>query len=871
MGPLTAMTAAFCAVALGVAGRDAARNAPLPLYRIIVLCCGAIALLLTLTRLGEYLLKGPRVADAIWLPPMAPATAIPFVLISTTLLLIHRPWWARTCRTMAILAALSAWIGITRYLFGEAALGFFNRMAIQTSVSILLLSTGVLALRANQGLMALLVSGGPAGVSTRRLLPAAATAPFVIGALALYAERAGKLSMGQSYALVAITSVLIFAGLVWTSSLQLERMDNERKQAQTAQRASEERTRQIVESAMDAIVTKDLRGIVTSWNPAAERTFGYAAHEMIGQSITRIIPMSRLAEEGRILGSIGRGELIEHFETERLHKDGQIVPVSVTFSPIRDTTGRIIGASIVTRDITARKNADRMLRESDARFRLLAESLPQLIWTCNAQGRCDYLSRQWGDYTGIGADQPLDRSWLECVHPDDRPELASTWVAAARSGSDFHCEFRLRRHDGVYRWFSARGSPQRDENGGLTRWYGATTDIEDHRHAQEAQLRSQKMEALGTLAGGIAHDFNNILLAITGNTGLALEDLPPQHAARSSLLEVERASRRAADLVRRILAFSRKEEPRSETLYLQPVIEEALKLLRPTLPAQIQLRASFDTAVPATICDATQVHQILMNLSTNAAHAIGERPGSIEIKLTAATITDEYSTDVLRAGLYACLDVTDDGYGMSRQTLERIFDPFFTTKQTGTGLGLSMVHGIMKAHGGAVTVYSEPGRGTCFKLYFPATATAPAQTVTHEPPQLARASGQRVLYVDDDEALVMLTTRKLTRLGYEVTGETDPQVALARFRQDTSAFDAIVSDLSMPGMTGFELVREMLAVRANLPVIMTSGFVRAEDQMTAQQIGVRALILKPNTIDELGKLLERVFRGDSPQPGNPVC
>jgi PAS domain S-box-containing protein len=772
---------------------------------------------------------------------------------------------------LTILALLGAWIGLTRYLFGEAPLDFFNRMSIQTSIAVLLLSTGVLALRAKQGLTALLVSRGPAGVSSRQLLPAALVAPFVIGAAAFHAERVGTLSMGQGYALVAIGSVFVFAGLVWMSSLRLERMDAERKQALDALRGSEVRTRQVIESALDAIITKTLSGIVTSWNPGAERTFGYAAHEMIGQSIARLIPTTRLVEEASILDRVGRGELIEHFETLRLHKDGHVVPVSVTVSPIRDASGHIIGASKMARDITARKNADRLLHESDVRFRSLAESLPQLIWTCDATGHCDYLSRQWEDYTCIGTDQPPDRIWLECTHPDDREPIAAKWSAAIARGDNFNCEMRLRRRDGIYRLFSGRASPQRDEGGRITRWFGATTDIEDQRHAQEAQLRSQKMEALGTLAGGIAHDFNNILLAISGNNGLALEDLPMDHPARPSLLEIERASRRAADLVRRILAFSRKEEPRSETLYLQPVIEEALKLLRPTLPAQIELRASFAADVPATICDATQVHQILLNLSTNAAHAIGERPGNIEIELKTATITPEHSTDLLRAGIYACLHVCDDGCGMTRQTLDRIFDPFFTTKPTGTGLGLSVVHGIMKAHGGAVTVYSELGHGTSFKLYFPATGDAPTNTAPAELPKAVHASGQRVLYVDDDEALVILTVRKLTRLGYTVTGKTDPQAALELFRQDPSAFDAVVSDVSMPGMPGFELAREMLALRANLPIVMTSGFVRPEDQKTAQQIGVLALILKPGTNDELGKQLERAFAPRAASSGNPNC
>jgi PAS domain S-box-containing protein len=873
MAPITALTLTLCSISLVCAGLDILLDATSPRLRFIARGAALIALFLAVVRFAAHQVGLDLHLDMLGLerssappsvtlshPMMSAPTALVLVFLGASLTLVYQPRWASASRTLAILALLASLIGFTRYLFGDTPFGVFNRMSIQTSISIQLLTTGVLALRARQGPLALLVSGGAAGVSMRQLLPAALIMPFIIGVVVFYAQRLGKLDNGQGYALVTIASVLIFAGLVWTSSARLERLDEERRKAQDALRTNEERMRQIVESASDAIITKDLQGIVTSWNAGAERTLGYTPGEMIGQPVTRIIPPSRLVEEEAILEILARGELIEHFETERLHKQGHIIAVSVTVSPIHDASGRVIGASKVARDITARKNSEELLRASNARFRLLAESLPQLIWTCNAQGRCNYMSRQWGEYTGRKMDEPLDGAWLDCVHPADRPILASAWVAAIKTHSDFNCEIRLRRTDGVYRWFSARATPHRDESGRVTQWYGATTDIEDQMHAQEAQLRSQKMEALGTLAGGIAHDFNNILSAISGNTGLALDELPSDHPVRSSLSEIERATRRAADLVRRILAFSREEKPRSETLYLQPVIEEAFKLLRPTLPAQIDLRAMFDADVPATVCDATQVHQILMNLSTNAAHAIGDRRGSIEIKLTTATILPDHITDVLRAGQYACLEVSDDGSGMDRKTMQRIFDPFFTTKQTGTGLGLSVVHGIMKAHRGAVTVYSEPARGTRFRLYFPAATDTPAKMVPSEATKPSRASGQRILYVDDDEALVMLTTRKLARLGYEVTGETDPRDALKLFSTNIAAFDAVVSDLSMPGMPGFELAREMLALRPDLPVIMTSGFVRPEDQKTAQQIGVRAMILKPGTNDELAKLLEQIFR-----------
>jgi PAS domain S-box-containing protein len=621
----------------------------------------------------------------------------------------------------------------------------------------------------------------------------------------------------------------------------------------------------IVDSSSDAIASKDLRGIVTSWNQGAVRMLGWSAEEMIGQSIRRIIPADRIPEEEMILSSVALGELVEAFETERLHKDGHLIPVSVTVSPIRNSAGVIVGASKVVRDITQRKQGQARLKESDARFRHLAESLPQLIWSCDANGACDYLSRQWEDYTGIPAASQLGHGWLDRVHHDDRLPLIDAWTSAVETGREFHFEFRIQRRDGQYHWFDARGTPQRDEAGRVVRWFGANADIEDQMLARESQVRMQKLEALGTLAGGIAHDFNNILLAICGNTSLALEECQPGHPLRENLEEIDHASRRAVDLVRRILSFSRQDEPRREIVVLRSVVQEVLKLMRATLPAQIELRAKFEPGTPPTLGDASQVHQVLMNLLTNAAHAIGDGPGLIQLSLGPTEVTTNDLSAQLQPGAYACLVIEDSGCGMSHETLERIFDPFFTTKPPGlgTGLGLSVVDGIMKSHGGAVTVESKRGAGSVFKLFFPATEN---RVATHIPapgtaPDSASDSvqGRRLLYVDDDAALVRLVVRKLTRLGYTVTGLEDPERALELVSQDPGAFDAVVSDLSMPRMPGFELGRRILELRPSMPIVITSGFVRPEDEERARELGVRAFILKPQTIDELGNALNRIF------------
>jgi CheY-like chemotaxis protein len=359
------------------------------------------------------------------------------------------------------------------------------------------------------------------------------------------------------------------------------------------------------------------------------------------------------------------------------------------------------------------------------------------------------------------------------------------------------------------------------------------------------------------------------LLAINGNARLAVNDLPADHPAQESLREIAKAGARATELVRRILSFSRPRESKREPLELRPVVEEALKLLRSTLPAMVEIKLTTEGSLPVIEGDAGAIHQVVMNLVTNAAHAIGDRSGTIEVKLEAVIVSEDQArlSGDLTAGAYARMTVSDNGCGMGRAVVERIFDPFFTTKSAGqgTGLGLPVVHGIMRAHHGAVNVYSEPGIGTKFYLYFPVSRHAQAITAS-EAPASTRPRRERVLYIDDEPALVQLTMRSLTRLGYRVTGFSDPMQALDAFCAAPQDFDVIITDLSMPGMSGFDLARAILAVRGDIPIIVTSGYVRPQDEEAAMNLGVHAIVLKPDTVDELVQALDRLFQSSASSP-----
>jgi len=392
--------------------------------------------------------------------------------------------------------------------------------------------------------------------------------------------------------------------------------------------------------------------------------------------------------------------------------------------------------------------------------------------------------------------------------------------------------------------------------------------------AAEAQLQSRKLLALGTLAGNIADDFGNALLSITGNTALAQRCLEPGHPARALLDEVARAGARADELVQRIVRFSRADRPERSEISLRTAVEQALELVRSTLPAQIAVRAQLTDDVAGVVADATEVHQLIVNLARHAVHAIGTASGTIDVWLgtTSLRAAPGGVGHELPAGPCAVLHVSHDGTGTDPSTLSRIFDPFFTTKPAaqGTGLGLSVVHTIMKGLGGAVTARSEIGGGTTFSLYFP-TPEARSETSSvgsrAEEPRAsttrvaspADACAGRVLFVDDEEALVSLGTHMLEVLGYQVSSTTQPLAALKRFAAEPRSYDAVVTDLSMPGLSGFQLSQQLLAVRADLPIVVMCGYIGPEERSLARKVGVRDILLKPVGMDDLHRTLTRVL------------
>jgi PAS domain S-box-containing protein len=478
------------------------------------------------------------------------------------------------------------------------------------------------------------------------------------------------------------------------------------------------------------------------------------------------------------------------------------------------------------------------------------------------------INKQMREMSGQAAGELIGRS-IEDATPELAKVLAPICRQVLASGEPVaNVEYASAAPpDGTPRYWIGNHHALLDELDNIIGVNVAIHDITDRklaneeRAALETQLRqSQKMEALGTLAGGIAHDFNNVLTAISGNAQLAIEDLTPEHPATASLHEIKRATGRAKDLVRRIVAFSRPEQNIQHLIDLRPVVEEALRLLRATVPKMIDIRLEAEPDLPAVMADATQVHQVLMNLGKNACDAMQSRGGTLTIQLARERIDSllhSPSPDLL-PGNYLRISVQDTGTGIPAELIERVFEPFFTTKGhgEGTGLGLSVVHGIVRGHRGAILVRSKPGSGTVFDLFFPAAEHQAEDAAKAAAPSAAPAGrGEHVLYVDDEDQLVDLVTRMMERMGYNVTGMTRPIEAVDVVRADPNRFDLVLTDLGMPGMSGMDLAEELLQIRPDLPIIITSGYVRAEDARRAEQIGVRDVVMKPNTVAEIGQLI----------------
>lgn len=508
-------------------------------------------------------------------------------------------------------------------------------------------------------------------------------------------------------------------------------------------------------------------------------------------------------------------------------------------------------------------------RQSEERYRLLIENAPDAILTLDSEARFSSINPFCETLTGWPRNDWIGRPFFPLVHAEDLARARAIFTDALHGRKTPMTELRISNQTGEFIWMEFIVTPQfhRERVIGVL---AIGRDISARHKAARAQetlelqlRRAQKMEAIGRLAGGIAHDFNNFLTIIMANCGLARMDVNASHPIAERLEQINRASLRAASLVQQILTFSSNREQERSVINLKLALKEVTTMLRSTLPRSVEVRTQFAPDCPLVLADAGQIQQVILNLATNAAHAMKEKGGLLDISLTAIQIDQDFAArnPDLRPGAYLHLTVSDNGHGMDTATQERIFEPFFTTKPQGegSGLGLSVVHGIVKSHEGAITVYSEVGRGTSFNIYLPAANGHEPAAAESLNPTAPPGQGEHILFVDDEPGLIECGRWMLQRLGYRVTTISSGTAALELIRSRRQTFDCIITDFTMPGINGTALARECRTLIPVVPIILMSGHYGVLTPESLRAHGIHELILKPFTPQTIAEALHRVL------------
>jgi len=662
---------------------------------------------------------------------------------------------------------------------------------------------------------------------------------------------------------------LIWAIFQWRLSAinahrrQLEVEIKERKQTEEALQTIQERLLLATQASNTGIWDWDVVNNTLTWDDSMYTLYGINSGDFSGvyDAWSRMVfQEDRQYAEAEIQAAL-RGERQYDIIYRIMRPDDTIRVLIASAQTYFDENGkplRMIGTNV---DITELKQAEEDLK----RQQLLLEKAQELGQLGSWEFDLEENLFNWTDENcqifGVPSGTiPKHDIFVEKLHPDDREYVGREWEAALE-GKPYDIEHRI-VVDGKTKWVREKANVDFDEDGKAVKGTGFTQDITERKQLEDDLRQSQKMESVGTLAGGVAHEFNNILGGILGYTEIAKEDAPEDSSVRESLDEIFKLSIRARDVVKQILSFSRKGEKEHKPLQPHLVIEESLKVLRATIPTSIEIRHSIDKNSGTIMANSTQIHQVGMNLCMNATHAMEDKGGVLEVGLVPVVIDaeDVKKSPDLKTGEYVKLTVTDTGSGINPKNISKIYDPFFSTKDVGkgTGMGLSVVHGIVKDHGGAITVNSREGQGTTFSVFLPRIEA----TIEEKKNDDAIPKGtENILVVDDEEHLVLLMKKMLERLGYKVTALTSSLEMLELFKKDPQRYDLIITDLTMPHLTGDRLALEVTTIRPDMPVIIATGYSDAVDNDKVKQSGIKAFIPKPYQKQELAKTIRLILDG----------
>ncbi|MCF8145873.1 MAG: PAS domain S-box protein [Deltaproteobacteria bacterium] len=639
------------------------------------------------------------------------------------------------------------------------------------------------------------------------------------------------------------------------SSLKLARVLEEGKKAEAALKESERRFRTLVESAPLAILAvRDGKFVFV--NPAGARLYGYQSpDQMIGlDAIDRVAPEFRDLIRERI-SQIHMGQENPPIDFQVLRRNGERVWFKSS-SVVIDFEGKP-AALILGRDITREKLAE----EERSRLMSAIEQAGEAIVITDDKGNIQYVNPAFERITGYReAEIKGKNSRILKSGEQDEAFYKDLWQTIT-SGKTWTNRMVNRRKDGSRYTEEASISPVRDKGGVIANFVAVKRDVTSEMEMERRLTQAQKMEAIGNLAGGIAHDFNNILSPIMLHAEMAMMDLPPESPLQMNMKQIYKSGERARDLVQQILTFARVKEEEKIPLKASLIVKEVVKFLRSTIPSTIQIRYRLKTDRDTILADPTQMHQILMNLCTNAAHAMLEKGGELMVTLTETHVGPEEASRLgeIAPGGFLRMSVSDTGSGIPPEIIDKIFEPYFTTKEQGqgTGLGLAVIHGIVKNCDGHIMVESEEGKGSAFHVLLPVVDADVSlkRVVSADLP----TGTERILFVDDEQATVTVIKQMLEKLGYRVLAKTDSLDALGLFREAPEGFDLVITDQTMPHMTGKDLAKELMAIRPDIPIILCTGFSEQIDEDIAREMGIRAFVPKPIAMHEMAHAIRKAL------------
>ena len=632
------------------------------------------------------------------------------------------------------------------------------------------------------------------------------------------------------------------------------------KLSEDALKESEQRYRQIYNIAPAGIWEVDFRtGKLVDVNNAVCEYSGYTKDELLSMNgIDLLTEESQKRFLNRISKLLSGASVPDPVDYEIIRKDGSVFWASISNRYIYEDEN-IVGSTVVAIDITERKQAEDALQTSHERFLTVLESIDATIYVADMETH-EILFMNKYMIESFGRDMTGDICWdvfrgesepcRHCANDKLIDENGIPTGVFVWQGKNPITEKWYINHDRAIEWTDGR----------LVRLQIAT-DITKLKSMEEELRQAQKMESIGTLAGGIAHDFNNILFPIIGHAEMLFQDLPEGSPLRNSIDSIYTAALRARNLVKQILTFSRQGSTEIKLMKIQPIIKEALKLVRSTIPTSIEIKQYISNDCGIIKADPTQIHQIVINLATNAYHAIETTGGEVKVNLKEIELSEQdVINPEMEPGPYACLTIADTGIGMDKNLIEKIFDPFFTTKKNGkgTGMGLSVVHGIVKSAGGIINVSSEPGKGTEIDVYLPVekSSSEHQEIQTKEPIQ---SGTERILLVDDEDAIITVEKQMLERLGYQVISRVSSIEALETFRTTPDKFDIVITDMAMPNMSGDKLASELIKIRPDIPILICTGFSERMSEEKAAAMGIKNFLMKPIVMKDLSKIIRDVL------------